>query len=82
MKTTTISLPDEVLDRLRSEARKRGTSMAQVMRRALEEHLRMASPTASLRDVPKHRGGRLLRPWSREEVFDEMLDANEEDEAP
>lgn len=39
MKRTTIMLPEEVDTRLRLEARKRGTSVAEVAREAIEKQL-------------------------------------------
>lgn len=39
MKRTTIMLPDEVDVRLRLEARRRGTSVAEVAREAIEKQL-------------------------------------------
>lgn len=39
MKRTTIMLPEDVEARLRFEARRRGTSIAEVAREAIERHL-------------------------------------------
>ncbi|MFN8224392.1 MAG: CopG family transcriptional regulator [Gaiellales bacterium] len=39
MKRTTVMLPDEVSARLRYEARRRGVSIAEVVREAVEQHL-------------------------------------------
>lgn len=39
MKRTTLLLPDNLNDRLRREARRRGVSIAQVTRQALEHEL-------------------------------------------
>jgi hypothetical protein len=39
MRRTTIMLPDELDDRLRLEARRRGTSIANVARDAIEQQL-------------------------------------------
>lgn len=39
MKRTTVMLPDEVLARVRHESRRRGTSVAEVVREAVERHL-------------------------------------------
>jgi hypothetical protein len=43
MKRTTIMLPEEIDRRLRLEARRRGVSIAEVAREAIEDHL---PPTA------------------------------------
>jgi predicted DNA-binding protein len=39
LKRTTIQLPDDLDARLREEAKRRGTTIAEVTRTALEEHL-------------------------------------------
>jgi predicted transcriptional regulator len=39
MRRTTVKLPDELDARLRHEARRRGVTIAEVTRAALEEHL-------------------------------------------
>jgi len=39
MKRTTVKLPDELDARLRQEARRRGTTVADVTRQAISEHL-------------------------------------------
>ena len=39
MKRTTVMLPDDVLARVRHESRRRGTSVADVVREAVEKHL-------------------------------------------
>jgi Arc/MetJ-type ribon-helix-helix transcriptional regulator len=54
MKRTTVKIPDELDARLRHEAARRGTTISEVTRTALEEHLgagrprrRLAAPAAS-----------------------------------
>ena len=44
MERTTISLPDEILQRLRLYAAERGTSMAAIIREALEEKIQSYRP--------------------------------------
>jgi plasmid stability protein len=48
MRRTTIMLSDDVDDRLRLEARRRGTSIAEVAREALEAQLPPAPEAGSL----------------------------------
>jgi plasmid stability protein len=64
MRRTTIMLPDELDERLRLEARRRGTSIADVAREAIERQLPPASRPGGLsffaigdgrpRDVSEH----------------------------
>ena len=44
MRRTTVKLPDELDARLRREAQRRGASIAEVTREALEQHLGAGSP--------------------------------------
>jgi hypothetical protein len=39
MKRTTVMLPDDVLARLRHESRRRGISVAEIVREAVERHV-------------------------------------------
>lgn len=39
MKRTTVMLPEDVLARLRHESRRRGTSVAEIVREAVERHV-------------------------------------------
>lgn len=48
MKRTTIMLPDELDARIRLEARRRGVSIADVAREAIEQHVAGAVPTGRL----------------------------------
>lgn len=48
MKRTTIMLPEDVDARLRHEARRRGVSMADVAREAIEHHLPAPNETGRL----------------------------------
>ena len=74
MKTTSLTLPDDLYDRLKNEARRRGYSMAELIRRALEQELGAGfKPPISLRDIPRHRCGAQRAEWSRHEIFDEMI---------
>jgi hypothetical protein len=48
MRRTTIMLPDDLDDRLRLEARRRGSSIADVARDAIERHLPPAPDPGNL----------------------------------
>jgi CopG-like RHH_1 or ribbon-helix-helix domain, RHH_5 len=48
MKRTTVMLPDDVDARLRTEARRRGVSVAQVVREAVESAIPAAQPGSPL----------------------------------
>lgn len=44
MKTTSLRLPEQVIDDLRAEARHEGVRYTELVRRVLESHLRMSRP--------------------------------------
>lgn len=48
MKRTTVKIPDELDARLRHEAARRGTTIADISREALEAHLGNGSPRRRL----------------------------------
>jgi predicted transcriptional regulator len=48
MQRTTVKLPDELDARLRHEAQRRGTTIAEITRTALEAHLGAAGPRRKL----------------------------------
>ena len=68
MKRTTIKLPDALDSRLRHEAERRGVSLSELTREAIEDHLmggtsrrRLAKPGASGRSDVSHRIEEILR---------------------
>ncbi len=58
MKRTTVSLPEDVALAAMREARRRGTSVAEVAREALITHLGLADPRAELPFASLGRSGR------------------------
>lgn len=75
MTRTTIALPDELARLLVHEARRRRTSVSEIVRRALTSHLKVAAPTRELGFVALGRSGQrhtardaeaiLAREWAR-----------------
>lgn len=57
MKRTTVKLPDELDARLRHEAARRGMTIAEVAREALEVHLGMAGKRRQLLAAKAGRSG-------------------------
>lgn len=65
MKRTTISLPEDVADRLQREARRLNSSASAVIREALDEHF---GPAAKKREIPFAALGRSEGPpWAEDE---------------
>jgi len=69
VKRTTIMLPDEVDARLRFEARRRGVSIAEVAREAIEAHLPEPTATGRLGFFAIGEGG----PADASERVDELV---------
>ena len=57
MKRTTVKLPDELDARLRQEARRRGVTLSELTRSAIEEHIG-AGPRRKLGAAAAGRSGR------------------------
>lgn len=58
MRRTTVKLPDDLDARLRHEAQRRGTTIAEITRAALEAHLGAAGPRRKLGAAAAGRSGR------------------------
>jgi hypothetical protein len=71
MKRTTIMLPDDVLARLRHESRRRGTSVAEIVREAVELHVGERPAGKRLSFFAVGEGG----PADASERVDEYVDA-------
>jgi hypothetical protein len=69
MKRTTIMLPDEVENRLRMEARRRGVPIAEIVREAVERHLPETKPGKPLSFFAVGEGG----PSDASERVDELV---------
>lgn len=69
MKRTTIMLPDELDARIRLEARRRGLSIADIARQAIEQHLPAPAPTGHLGFFAIGEGG----PIDASERVDELV---------
>ena len=75
MKPISVYLSERAYQDMKSLAAERGRPVAELIRQAMDEYLqreRLGRP--SLLDRPGHESGRLLRPWTRSEVADEMLE--------
>lgn len=57
MKRTTVMLPDDVLARLRQEARRRGVSVAEIVREAIDGHVNEPSAPRALAFFAAGEGG-------------------------
>lgn len=75
MRPISLHVEDEVYRNLKALAEKTGRPVSELIRDAMSEYLdRQIGRGPSLLDVPAHPSGALLKPWTREELLDEMLD--------
>ncbi len=74
MKPISTHVSESDYQELKSVAARSDRPVADLIRQAmaeyLERHRRAGRP---LRQIPPHDSGRLLEPWSRSELLDEML---------
>ncbi|MGI8593950.1 MAG: CopG family transcriptional regulator [Solirubrobacteraceae bacterium] len=69
MKRTTVMLPDDVLAQLRHESRRRGSSVAEIVREAIERHMQAPGAGGSLSFFAVGEGG----PGDASERVDEYV---------
>ncbi len=75
MKPISLHVEDETYRNLKALASWTERPVAELIREAMAEYLgRKFGRGPSLLDLPAHPSGALLAPWTREELFEEMLD--------
>jgi len=74
MRLISVHVEDEDYRNLTSLAERSGRPVAELIREAMAEYLSRSEGRGSLSELEPHASGALLRPWNREELFDEMLD--------
>lgn len=60
---------------LKALAARNGRPVAELIRQAMAEYVQEHRDRPSLRDIPPLAGGRRIRRWTREEIYDEMFGA-------
>ena len=75
MRAISLHVEDEVYRSLKALAERSGRPVSELIRDAMAEYLgRKVGRGPSLFEIPAHSSGAALKAWSREELFDEMLD--------
>lgn len=78
MRAISVYVEEEEYQRFKSLAGLEGRPVAALIREAMSDYLdREVQPGRSILDIPAHDSGRLLRDWTRSELYDEMLDGRE-----
>ena len=73
MKPISIHVAEDEYEELKSLAATRREPVAQLIREAMRAYLESERASESLRGLRAHDSGSLLRKWSRDELYDEML---------
>ena len=74
MKPISIHVAEEEYEELKLLAATRREPVAQLIRKAMRAFLESERASESMRGLRAHDSGNLLRKWSRDEIYDEMLD--------
>ncbi|HXV62247.1 MAG TPA: ribbon-helix-helix protein, CopG family [Vicinamibacteria bacterium] len=74
MKPVSVHVSETAYVEMKALATLKGRPVAELIRQAMEEYLeRERGRRESLLDRAAHPSGRLLRPWTRDELFEEMV---------
>ena len=75
MKSISMYVPESAYQEFKALAAREERPVAELIRQAMAEYLSRARQTGgSVLDIPPHASGALLREWTRDEVFGEMID--------
>jgi hypothetical protein len=75
MRPISLHVEDKVYRRLKALAERTGRPVSELIREAMAEYVdRKIGHGPSLLDLPAHPSGALLKPWTRAELLDEMLE--------
>lgn len=69
-----LDVPEREYRALESVADRRGQAVPEVARELISEFVSQQQGSGrSVLDIPPHPGGKPLRGWERDEIFDEMI---------
>jgi len=74
MRPISVHVEEEDYRSLKGLAERSGKPVAELIREAMAEYLSRRGGSGSIFDLAPHSSGQLLQPWSREDLFDEMLE--------
>ncbi len=75
MKPISVHVAEDHYRSFKVLATLRGRPVAELIREAMAAYLKRESRTPrSVLDLPPHTSGRMLRSWTRSELYDEMLE--------
>lgn len=74
MRPISIHVAEEEYEELKSLAATRREPVAQLIREAMRAYLESERASQSMRSLRPHDSGALMKKWSRDELYDEMLE--------
>jgi predicted transcriptional regulator len=75
MKSISVHLHEKAYQEMKALAAQRGRPVAELLRQAMDEYLeRERGKGGSILERAGHESGRLLEVWTRDDIFEEMLD--------
>ena len=75
MKPISVHVAEDDYRDFKALATLRGRPIAELIREAMADYLKRESRTSrSVLDIPPYPSGKMLRSWTRSELYDEMLD--------
>jgi len=74
MRPISVHVEEEDYRSLKGLAERSGKPVAELIREAMAEYLTRRGGSGSILDIAPHSSGPLLQPWSRTDLFDEMLE--------
>ena len=75
MKPISLHVDDDVYRNLKTLAERTGRPVSELIREAMSQYLdRKVGRGPSLFDMAAHPSGALLKPWTRQDLLDEMLE--------
>ena len=76
MRAISVHVAEDHYRSFKALAASRKRPVAELIREAMAAYLKQERRTPkSVLDIPPHPSGKMLRGWSRSELFDEMLDS-------
>lgn len=74
VKAISLNVSSKTYAEFKELAHKRDLPVSELIRNAMDAYLAGRRSSVSLRDIPKHRAGKVLKPgWERKDVLGEMI---------
>jgi hypothetical protein len=75
MRPISVHVEEADYEELKALAARSGRPVAELIRQAMADYVEGHRERPSVRDIPPLEGGRRIRRWTREEIYDEMFGA-------